>query len=47
VVAGIGTKAQQKHRCCDYYSFMSLADFLTWVAKNDGSEPDISHIQGN
>lgn len=30
-------------RYCDYYSFMSLADFMTWIRKNDGSEPGISY----
>lgn len=30
-------------RYCDYYSFMSLADFMTWIQKNDGSEPGISY----
>lgn len=41
---GIETKAQQKPRCCDYYSSMSFTDFLAWVANNDGSEPDISRV---
>lgn len=44
--AGTETHANQKFRYCDYHSFMSLADFLAWVGKNDGSEPDISHIHG-
>lgn len=44
VTAGIGPPVNQKFRYCDYYSFMSLADSLAWVDKNDGSEPDISHI---
>lgn len=30
-------------RYCDYYSFMSLTDFMTWIQKNDGSEPGISY----
>ena len=30
-------------RYYDYYSFMSLADFMTWIQKNDGSEPGISY----
>lgn len=34
-----------KRQYCDYYSFMSLTDFLAWVERNDGSEPDISHVR--
>lgn len=30
-------------RYCDYYSFMSHADFMTWLQRNDGSEPGISY----
>jgi hypothetical protein len=30
-------------RYCDYYSFMSLADFMTWIQRDDGSEPGISY----
>jgi hypothetical protein len=30
-------------RYCDYYSFMSLDDFMTWIQKDDGSEPGISY----
>jgi hypothetical protein len=27
---------------CDYYCIMSLADFLAWCQKDDGSAPPIS-----
>jgi hypothetical protein len=30
-------------RYCDYYSFMSLTDFMSWIQKDDGSEPGISY----
>lgn len=30
-------------RYCDYYSFISLAEFMTWIQKNDGSESGISY----
>ncbi|MFJ5698714.1 hypothetical protein [Arthrobacter sp. NPDC093139] len=30
-------------RYFDYYSFMTLADFMTWIQKDDGSEPGISY----
>jgi hypothetical protein len=30
-------------RYYDYYSFTSLADFMTWIQKDDGSEPGISY----
>jgi hypothetical protein len=43
---GLETNLNQELRYCDYYSFVSLADFLAWVDRNDGSEPDISHISG-
>lgn len=43
---GIHTHVKQKLLYCDFYNFMSLEDFLAWVERNDGSEPDISHIQG-
>ena len=46
MTAGNNTNVNQKFRYCDYYNFMSLADFLAWVEKNDGSEPDISHVPG-
>jgi hypothetical protein len=46
MVAAIETSRHRRFRYCDYYSFMSLADFLAWVEKNDGSEPDISHTDG-
>ncbi|MFC9334230.1 MULTISPECIES: hypothetical protein [Arthrobacter] len=29
-------------RFCDYYSFMSYADFMAWVAAADGAAPDMS-----
>ena len=45
VMYATDTSRHQRLRYCDYYSFMSLADFLTWVERNDGSEPDISHEQ--
>lgn len=34
-------KASQ--RFCDYYSFMSYADFAAWVAADDESEPVVSY----
>lgn len=46
MIAASDTSWHQRFRYCDYYSFMSLTDFLAWVAKNDGSEPDISHVHG-
>ena len=42
---GFGTDAATLPRYCDYYSFMSLADFMTWIQKDDGSEPGISYSQ--
>lgn len=45
-MAGAGASVNQRFRYYDYNSFMSLTDFLAWVDKNDGSEPDISHVQG-
>ncbi|KRE65666.1 hypothetical protein ASG92_16940 [Arthrobacter sp. Soil736] len=39
----IGTDGATPPRYYDYYSFMSLADFMTWIQKNDGSEPGISY----
>jgi hypothetical protein len=38
-----GTDEATLPRYCDYYSFMSLADFMTWIQKDDGSEPGISY----
>ena len=38
-----GAEKATPPRYCDYYSFMSLADFMTWIQKNDGSEPGISY----
>ena len=38
-----GTDAATPPRYYDYYSFMSLADFMTWIEKDDGSEPGISY----
>lgn len=30
-------------RYCDYYWFMSLADFTAWVQDDTNPEPDMSH----
>jgi hypothetical protein len=38
-----GAEKATPPRYCDYYSFMSLADFMTWIQKDDGSEPGISY----
>lgn len=38
-----GTDGATPPRYYDYYSFMSLADFMTWIQKDDGSEPGISY----
>lgn len=38
-----GTDEATVPRYYDYYSFMSLADFMTWIQKGDGSEPGISY----
>ncbi|KRE64951.1 hypothetical protein ASG92_18320 [Arthrobacter sp. Soil736] len=38
-----GTDGATPPRYYDYYSFMSLADFMTWIEKDDGSEPAISY----
>jgi len=32
----------ERVRFCDYYSFMSYADFTAWVATDDESLPEIS-----
>jgi hypothetical protein len=37
-----GTDGATPPRYCDYCSFMSLADFMSWIQKDDGSEPGIS-----
>ena len=37
------TEEATSPRYCDYYSFMSLADFMTWIQRDDGSEPGISY----
>jgi hypothetical protein len=39
----LGAEEATRPRYYDYYSFMSLADFMTWIQKNDGSEPGISY----
>lgn len=44
--AGIRSNVNQEFHYYDFYNFMSFADFLAWVERSDGSEPDISHIQG-
>jgi hypothetical protein len=44
MAACIHSNVYQKFQYCDFYNFMSLADFLAWVERNDGSEPDISRI---
>jgi hypothetical protein len=37
------SNAEKKNlRYCDYYCFMSLADFTAWVQDDSGSEPDMS-----
>jgi hypothetical protein len=46
-MTGIDTKTQQERRYGDFYSPLPLADFLVWIHKHDGSEPDISRIQGH
>jgi hypothetical protein len=38
-----GAEEATPPRYCDCYSFMSLADFMTWIQKDDGSEPGISY----
>jgi len=34
---------KQNLRYCDFYCFMSLADFSTWVEAEDLAEPEISY----
>ncbi|CAH0136579.1 hypothetical protein SRABI26_00366 [Arthrobacter sp. Bi26] len=46
VTARTDSNVNQKFRYLVYHSFMSLTDFLAWVERNDGSEPDIWRIQG-
>lgn len=44
ILSGLsGAEEATLPRYCDNYSFMSLADFMTWIQKNDGSEPGISY----
>jgi hypothetical protein len=38
---------KQTLRYCDYYCFMSLADFMAWVDAEDGIEPEISYLTGS
>lgn len=38
-----GAEEAAPPRYYDYYSFMSLADFMSWIQKADGSEPGISY----
>jgi hypothetical protein len=38
----VGTYERAGARFCDYYSFMSYADFTAWVAAEDESLPEIS-----
>ena len=38
---------KQTLRYCDYYCFMSLADFMAWVDAEDGTEPEISYLTGS
>lgn len=38
-----GTDGAVLPRYCDYYSFMSLADFMAWIQKDDGSQPGVSY----
>jgi len=38
----VGTYERAGARFCDYYSFMSYADFTAWVAADDESLPEIS-----
>jgi hypothetical protein len=47
MLAATETSWDLRFRYCDYYSFMSLTDFMARVAKNDGSEPDIPHVHGS
>lgn len=35
---------KQKFRNCDYYSFMSLADFMAWVEADEFGEPRVNHV---
>ena len=40
------SKAEKQNlRYCDYYCFMSLADFLAWVEEDGGSEPSMSYTR--
>jgi hypothetical protein len=37
------SKTEKQHlRYRDFYCFMSLADFTTWVEAEDSTEPEIS-----
>jgi hypothetical protein len=38
----VGTYERGCARFCDYYSFMSYADFTAWIEADDGSLPEIS-----
>jgi hypothetical protein len=38
------SKAEKQNlRYCDYYCFMSAADFMAWVEAEDGCEPEMSY----
>lgn len=45
-MAATDPNVNQKFQYSDDYCFMSLTDFLAWVERNDGTEPDISHVHG-
>jgi hypothetical protein len=38
----VGTYERAGATFCDYYSFMSYADFAAWVEADDESLPEIS-----
>lgn len=42
MVWGIHREGARRLTYCDYYCMMSLADYLAWCQKDDGSGPPIS-----
>ncbi|MCO4276042.1 hypothetical protein NG701_16700 [Pseudarthrobacter sp. HLT3-5] len=44
-VWGIHCDGARRLNYRDYYWMMSLADFLAWIQKDDGSDPPISFSQ--
>lgn len=41
----MGNAEKKNLRYCDYYCFMSLADFTAWVQDDSGSEADMSYTR--